>query len=43
MNHTVAFDGVWLRTGRARRVERFTDLPVNRYVTIVEGKGRIEL
>ena len=25
------------------RVERFTDLPVNRYVTIVEGKGRIEL
>ena len=24
------------------RVERFTDLPVDRYVTIVEGKGRIE-
>jgi hypothetical protein len=24
------------------RVERFTDLPVDRYVTIVEGKGRAE-
>jgi hypothetical protein len=24
------------------RVERFTDLPIDRYVTIVEGKGRIE-
>jgi hypothetical protein len=24
------------------RVERLTDLPLNRYVTIVEGKGRIE-
>jgi hypothetical protein len=24
------------------RVERFTDLPVDRYVTIVEGKGRVE-
>ena len=24
------------------RVERLTDLPVDRYVTIVEGKGRIE-
>ena len=23
------------------RVERITDLPVDRYVTIVEGKGRI--
>jgi len=21
------------------RVERFTDLPINRYVTLVEGKG----
>ena len=26
----------------SRRVERFTDLPIDRYVTIVEGKGRIE-
>src|SRR5688572_6193328 len=24
------------------RVERFTDVPVDRYVTIVEGKGRVE-
>jgi hypothetical protein len=24
------------------KVERFTDLPVDRYVTIVEGKGKIE-
>ena len=24
------------------RVERFTDLPIDRYVTIVEGKGRVE-
>ena len=24
------------------RVERFTDLPIDRYVTIIEGKGRIE-
>jgi hypothetical protein len=24
------------------RVERFTDLPIDRYVTIVEGRGRIE-
>ena len=24
------------------RVERFTDLPIDRYITIVEGKGRIE-
>ena len=24
------------------RVERFTDLPVDRYVTIVEGKGRVD-
>jgi enediyne biosynthesis protein E4 len=24
------------------RVERFTDLPIDRYVTIVEGKGRID-
>jgi hypothetical protein len=24
------------------RVERFTDLPLDRYVTIVEGKGRVE-
>jgi hypothetical protein len=24
------------------RVERFTDVPIDRYVTIVEGKGRIE-
>jgi hypothetical protein len=24
------------------RVERFTDLPIDRYVTIVEGKGRLE-
>ena len=24
------------------RVERFTDLPIDRYVTIVEGKGKIE-
>ena len=23
----------------SRRVERFTDLPVDRYVTLVEGKG----
>jgi enediyne biosynthesis protein E4 len=22
------------------RIERFTDLPVNRYVTIVEGRGK---
>lgn len=27
----------WARP--SRRVDRFTDLPVNRYVTIVEGKG----
>jgi enediyne biosynthesis protein E4 len=24
------------------RVERFTDVPIDRYVTIIEGKGRIE-
>jgi predicted NUDIX family NTP pyrophosphohydrolase len=24
------------------RVERFTDVPVDRYVTVVEGKGRID-
>ena len=24
------------------RVERLTDLPIDRYVTIIEGKGRIE-
>ena len=24
------------------RVERFTDVPVDRYVTIVEGKGRVD-
>jgi hypothetical protein len=24
------------------RVERFTDLPIDRYVTIVEGKGKVE-
>ena len=24
------------------RVERFTDVPIDRYVTIVEGKGRVE-
>jgi hypothetical protein len=24
------------------RVERFTDVPIDRYVTIVEGKGRID-
>ena len=24
------------------RVERFTDLPIDRYVTIVEGKGRVD-
>ena len=24
------------------RVERITDLPLDRYVTITEGKGRIE-
>jgi hypothetical protein len=24
------------------RVERLTDLPIDRYVTIVEGKGRVE-
>jgi predicted NUDIX family NTP pyrophosphohydrolase len=24
------------------RVERFTDVPIDRYVTIVEGKGKIE-
>ena len=24
------------------RVERFTDLPIDRYVTVVEGKGKIE-
>jgi enediyne biosynthesis protein E4 len=24
------------------RVERFTDLPIDRYVTIIEGKGKIE-
>ena len=24
------------------RVERLTDLPIDRYVTIVEGKGRLE-
>jgi hypothetical protein len=25
------------------RVERLTELPIDRYVTIVEGKGRIEV
>ena len=25
------------------RVERFTDLPVDRYVTVVEGKGRVDV
>ena len=25
------------------RVERFTDVPIDRYVTIVEGKGKIEI
>jgi hypothetical protein len=24
------------------RVERITDVPIDRYVTIVEGKGRME-
>jgi hypothetical protein len=24
------------------RAERFTDVPIDRYVTIVEGKGRID-
>ena len=24
------------------RTERFTDLPIDRYVTIVEGKGKID-
>jgi hypothetical protein len=24
------------------RVERLTDVPIDRYVTIVEGKGRVE-
>ena len=24
------------------RVERFTDLPIDRYVTVVEGKGKVE-
>jgi predicted NUDIX family NTP pyrophosphohydrolase len=24
------------------RVERFTDVPVDRYVTVVEGKGRVD-
>jgi len=24
------------------RVERFTDVPIDRYVTIVEGRGKIE-
>jgi hypothetical protein len=24
------------------RVERFTDVPVDKYVTIVEGRGRVE-
>jgi predicted NUDIX family NTP pyrophosphohydrolase len=24
------------------RVERFTDLPIDRYVTITEGKGKID-
>ncbi len=24
------------------RVERFTDVPIDRYVTVVEGKGKIE-
>ena len=26
----------------SRRTERFTDLPIDRYVTIVEGKGKID-
>jgi hypothetical protein len=26
----------------SHRVERFTDVPIDRYVTIVEGKERIE-
>jgi hypothetical protein len=26
----------------SRRVDRFTSLPVNRYVTIVEGKGVVK-
>ena len=25
------------------RVERFTDVPIDRYVTIVEGRGKIEI
>ena len=24
------------------RVERFTDLPIDRYVTVVEGRGKVE-
>jgi hypothetical protein len=24
------------------KVERFTDLPIDRYVTITEGKGKVE-
>jgi hypothetical protein len=24
------------------RIERFTDVPIDRYVTIIEGKGRVE-
>jgi hypothetical protein len=26
----------------SRRVARFTDRPTDRYVTIVEGKGRVD-
>jgi len=26
--------------GPSSATERFTDLPVNRYITIVEGKGK---
>ncbi len=35
----------WLEVkwpGPSERVERFTDVPIDRYVTIVEGKGRVE-
>jgi hypothetical protein len=28
--------------GPSTRVERIIDLPVDRYVTLVEGKGKIE-
>jgi hypothetical protein len=34
--------GVRLEGSPSGRVERITDVPIDRYVTIIEGQGRIK-